>query len=642
MAGEVTLPLPMNGNASTTTEPWGRREWGIVAVLAALVAIVYAQVWSHEFLNYDDPQFVFFNQAVHNADIHWALTSTQLTWLPLTWMSYMLDYRIFGLHAGGFLAVNAIYHALATCLLFAALRRMTAQIWPSAAVAALFAVHPAHVESVAWVAERKDVLSTLFAIVALLFYAKRKLPLAAVAMVLSLMAKQTYVTLPFIFLLLDYWPLRRWRRGRIAPLLIEKIPFFALTVLGSIVAFVGQQGIQSVSSTSLVPMARRFANAFVAYAKYVGEMFLPVRLAVLYPLRPVGVVPALLAAAFVIAITIAVFIVRKRAPYLLVGWLWFLGALVPVLGLVQIGGQAMADRYTYFAYIGLSIAVAWGAMALPVERKTLAGIAAAVVAIFAAMAWRQTSYWKNNDTLFSHAIAVTGENAIAEFSLGQYLQISDPPRALTHLQKAIDLGKGWADQGNNPLYGWFTQSHVAASTALLMEVRNMPPGPERTAKLNESIAHARRAMEIDPNVAQAPGNIALAEKVLATDAKAPQAAQAAPTTTAPPTASPTPPPDVMARIGALLEKGTALSQAGRYEEAVTEFRKAVDLAPKAAGVHIYLALGLLQAQHRDEAIAQLRAAKALDPIAANDILTRALHMQPAPNNLDMLIAQFGQ
>src|SRR4051794_10827402 len=426
MAGEGTLPPPMarksfeTDSLSPAPPRWGTVEWSIVAALVALTAAVFAQVWTHEFLNYDDPQFVFFNKAVHEGDLHWALTSTQLTWLPLTWMSYMLDYRIFGLRAGGYLVVNAILHALSAGLLFAALRRMTSEIWPSAFVAALFAIHPAHVESVAWIAERKDVLSTLFAIVALLFYAKRNLPLAAVAMMLSLMAKQTYVTLPFIFLLLDYWPLRRIggarraplpagqgvRPNKLAPLLIEKLPFFALTVVGSIAAWAGQQGIQSVSSTSLVPMARRFANAFVAYAKYVGEMFVPVRLAVLYPLRPVGVGAALAAAAFVVAITIAVFVLRKRAPYLIVGWLWFLGALVPVLGLVQIGGQAMADRYTYFAYIGLSIAIAWGAMALPIERRTLAGIAAAVVAIFAAMAWRQTSYWKNNDTLFSHTIAV--------------------------------------------------------------------------------------------------------------------------------------------------------------------------------------------------------------------------------------------
>jgi len=613
---------------------WGTLEWSIVGALAALVAAVFAQVATHEFLNYDDPQFVFFNQAVRDGDLHWALTSTSLTWLPLTWISYMIDFRIFGLHPGGYLIVNAIFHALSACFLFAALRRMTAAVWPSAFVAALFAIHPTHVESVAWISERKDVLSTLFAVVALLFYARRKLPLAAVAMVLSLMAKQTYVTLPFIFLLLDYWPLGRMRRGKLAPLLIEKLPFFALSILGSIAAYAGQKGIQSVSSTALIPIARRVANAFVAYAKYTGKMFLPVRLAVLYPLKPVDVAPALLAAALVVAITVAVFVLRKRAPYLLVGWLWFAGALVPVIGLVQIGGQAMADRYTYFAYIGLSIALAWGAMALPIEKRTLAGIAVAVVAVFAAMAWRQTSYWKNCDTLFTRTIAVTGGNAIAEYSLGQYLQISDPPRALLHLQRAIDLGKGWADKGNNPLYGWFTQSHVAASTALLMEVRNMPPGPVRTAKLNESIAHARRAIEIDPHVAQAPGNIALAERVLAADSKVPQQAQA------PPPSSPSlPSPAELARIGAFLDRGTSLSQAGRYEEAVAEFRKAVAVAPRAAGVHVYLALGLLQAKQRDEAVAQLHTAKMLDPVAANDILTRALHMQPGPGSLDMLLSQ---
>ena len=242
---------------------------------------------------------------------------------------------------------------------------------------------------------------------------------------------------------------------------------------------------------------------------------------------------------------------------------------------------------------------------------------------------------------------MTGENAIAEYSLGQYLQISDPPRALLHLQRAIDLGKGWADKGNNPLYGWFTQSHVAASTALLMEARNIPPGPARTAKLNESIAHARRAIEIEPQVAQAPGNIALAERVLAADTQAPQQAQAPQQTQAPqpgtqPSPSAQPSTAELARIGAFLDKGTSLSQAGKYEEAVAEFRKAVEIAPRAAGVHVYLALGLLQAKHRDEAVAQLRTAKMLDPNAANDILTRALHMQPDPGNLDMLLMQLQQ
>jgi len=396
-------------------------------------------------------------------------------------------------------------------------------------------------------------------------------------------------------------------------------------------------------------MARRIANAFVAYARYLGKMIFPVRLAVLYPLKPVPAWAAVAAAVLFLAITAAAIVLRKRAPYLLIGWLWFVGALVPVIGLVQIGGQAIADRYTYFAYIGLSIAMAWGAMALPFSQRALAGAAATIVVIFTALAWRQTSYWKNCDTLFSHTIAITGnDNAVAEYSLGQYLQISDPPRALTHLDRAIELGKGWADKGNNPLYGWFTQSHVAASTALLMEVRNMPPGPARTAKLNESIAHARRAMEIEPNVAQAPGNIALAERVLAADTKTPQQAQAAPApapapaqTQAPAQAQPSPvSPQLAAQITSYLEKGTALSRDGKFEEAVGQFRKAEVLAPRAPETHIYLALGLLQAKHNDEAIAHLRTAKAIDARLANEILTRALHMNPDPNNIDAFIAQF--
>jgi protein O-mannosyl-transferase len=636
----------MNGNSSTTNEAWGQREWGIVAGLVALVAIVFAQVWKHEFLNYDDPQFVFFNEAVRNADFKWALTSTQLTWLPLTWISYMIDFRIFGLQPGGYAIVNVLYHAVAACFLFAALRRMTAATWPSAFVAAIFAIHPAHVESVAWISERKDVLSTLFAILAIFFYARRKIWLTAAMMALSLMAKQTYVTLPFILLLLDYWPLQRWRRAKdLGPLLIEKLPLFVLTVAGSVVAFAGQVGIQSVSSTSLIPVARRVANAFVAYAKYTGKMFLPVRLAVLYPLVPVAAWKAIAGVVFFLLVTGAAIALRKRAPYFLVGWLWFVGALVPVIGLIQIGGQAMADRYTYFAFIGLTIAVVWGAMALPLSQHALARTAAVVLVIFAAMAWRQVGYWKNCDTLFTHTIAVTGDNAIAEYSLGQYLQFSDPPRALKHLQRAIDLGKGWADKGNNPLYGWFVQSHVAASTALLMEARNLPPGAREPA-LRDAIAHARRALEIDPKVGQAPGNIALAERVLAADAKAPQQAAAAtpaPTAATPqqPQARPAPVDQQTAqKVMAALEKGTALSQQGKFEEATVEYRKAVTLAPRAPETHIYLALGLLQAKHGAEGISHLRAAKAIDAKLANDILTQALHMQPDPNNLDMFIAQF--
>ena len=638
----------MNGNTSTTTEAWGKREWGIVAGLAALVALVYAQVWKHEFLNLDDPQFVFFNQMVRDGDVRGALTSTAMSWLPLTWISYMIDFRIFGLQPGGYLIMNVIYHAAASCFLFAALRRMTAATWPSAFVAAIFAIHPAHVESVAWISERKDVLSTLFAILALFFYAPsrgaRRAPalwLTALMMVLSLMAKQTYVTLPFILLLLDFWPLQRWRRAAdLGKLLLEKVPLFALSVLGSIAAFAGQAGMRTVAPTTMVSVPLRIANALVAYPRYVVKMFLPVRLAVFYPIRPVPAALAIAAAVLVLGVTAAAFWLRKRAPYFLVGWLWFLGALVPVIGLVQIGGQAMADRYTYFAFIGLTIAAVWGAMALPLPERALARAAVVVLVIFAAMAWRQTQYWKNCDTLFSRSLAVTGENAVAEFLLGQYLQFSDPPRALTHLNRAIQLGTGWADKVNSPFYEWFPQSHVAASTALLMEARNMPPGT-REGKLREAIAHAKKAQEIAPLIGQASGNIAVAERVLAADAKAPQQAQPQ---AAPPGAAPRPPspvdPQLATQVAGHLEKGTAFSRVGKFEEAVAEYRQAVNLAPRAPETHIYLALGLLQAKHGAEGISHLRAAKAIDPKLANEILTRALHMQPDPGNLDMFIAQF--
>src|SRR5205807_4439370 len=243
---------------------WGTREWMIAALLIAITFAVFAQVASHAFLNFDDGQFVYENQHVLNRDVSWALTSTQIGWYPLTWLSHMLDVTIWGQRAGMHLLGNVLLHALSTLLLFLAMRQLTRAPWPSAFIAALFAIHPMHVESVAWVAERKDTLSTVFAMLALFFYPAKRWRVFT-AMALSIMAKQMYITLPFVLLLLDFWPLGRGVRIK------EKIPLFALTIFGAIMAIVGQRNLSALQSVEAVPLATRLSNAAVAYMRYIGK-----------------------------------------------------------------------------------------------------------------------------------------------------------------------------------------------------------------------------------------------------------------------------------------------------------------------------------------------------------------------------------
>ncbi|HJT18512.1 MAG TPA: hypothetical protein VJ853_14030, partial [Thermoanaerobaculia bacterium] len=325
-------------------------DFAIIAGLAILTLAVFGQVTTHEFLNYDDPQFVTSNPHVIGGDVGWAIASTEIGWYPLTWMSHMLDVDLWQMRAGMHLLTSVILHIISASLLFLALRRMTSETWPSAFVAAIFAIHPAHVESVAWVSERKDTLSTLFALLAIFFYATapQKRGRVFVAMALSLMAKQMYITLPFVLMLVDWWPLRRGIRIK------EKLPLFGLTIFGAIMAVVGQRNLQAVQSIEALPLTARLANAAVAYVRYIGKFFAPVNLAVIYPMEPIGAAVAAACALLVVAISAGAFMTRDKLPHVFTGWFWFAGVLVPVIGIVQIGPQAIADRYTYFAFIGLS------------------------------------------------------------------------------------------------------------------------------------------------------------------------------------------------------------------------------------------------------------------------------------------------
>jgi tetratricopeptide (TPR) repeat protein len=601
---------------------WGTREWMIAAILIALTFIVFGPVMSHAFINFDDGQSVFENQHVLNRDVSWALTSTETGWYPLTWLSHMLDVAMWGQRAGMHLLGNVVLHALSTLLLFLAMRRLTRAPWPSAFIAALFAIHPMHVESVAWVSERKDTLSTVFAMLALWLYARgpRRMLGVSIAMALSLMAKQMYITLPFVFLLLDYWPLNRLRTiDDLQQRVIEKWPLCLLTIAGAAAAVIGQRNLNAMQTS--LPFGERIASALIAYASYVRKLFVPMDMALPYPLVHPSFGAAIVALLLLAAITIAVYAARRTARYLAVGWLWFLGTLIPVIGIVAIGTQSMADRYTYFSYIGLFIAITFGAIDLAaryrIPQRALAALAAIAVIVCATVAAHQLRYWNDSETLFTHALDATNDNSVAEYLLGQTLQATKPDTAMPHLQRAIDLTlPALQTQGAKPP-DWFPQAYVAMGTALLVKARPMPDSPVRTALIRGAITNNRYALALDPKTAHATNNIAVATQMLPHN----------------------PRQDDYDRY---LDGGTKFSQEGRYDEAVSQFRLAVELFPQSVEPHIYLGLGLLQANKRSEGVAQLRAAQTISPTEANDFLTNALHMPVNPRNLDAFIAQAAQ
>lgn len=435
----------------------------LAAALALLILLAFLPVLGNGFVNLDDGHYVTRNfwvrKGLTRGGLAWIWTANVANnWHPLTVLSHMLDCQIFGLVPAGHHLTSLFLHLANVLLLFEVLRRMTGAVWRSAAVAALFGVHPLHVESVAWVAERKDVLSAFFWILAMGAYARYALRpslgrylLVALAMALGLMAKPMVVTLPFVLLLLDVWPLGRlrfepgWGR-RLARLAVEKLPLLGLSAAASLVTL--QYQTTSLVDLEVVPWKLRLANAAVSYAAYLGKLLLPRNLAVFYPL-PLEI-PAWKAAgaAALIAVLTALAVWRARkAPWLLVGWLWFLGTLVPVIGLVQVGRQAMADRYTYLPSIGLFLAACWGLAELAGDRAGRRAVlaAASVMAILAlAAATRaQVRHWSDSVALFQHALEVTEDNYVAHIGLAKALATErDWAGAAEHYRAALALRPG--------------------------------------------------------------------------------------------------------------------------------------------------------------------------------------------------------
>jgi len=461
--------------------------------LLLLVAATFAPMLSHQWLAYDDDLYVTANPSValgwSSEGITWAFTTLHgANWFPLTWLSWMLDYAIHGPEAGAFLATNLVLHAAATVVLFLALRRMTGEVGPSAFVAAVFGVHPLHVESVAWVAARKDPLSGLFFACVLLVWAGCKgrnasggrIAVAAVLLLLGLLAKQTLVTLPFVLLLLDAWPLRRlepaagggtvlgFDAAALRRAVVEKWPLFALVAAFSAVAVVAQRSAGAVAKLGDLSLGERLSNAVVAAATYVELAFWPRGLAVFYP-HPGGSLAAWkvgVALAALSALTLLCLRAWQRVPALAVGWLWFLGTLAPVIGIVQVGSQARADRYTYLPLVGLAIAVAWGVPeaarawlpAQRVRRRVLlvAGLGATAALALASVA--QLRHWRDTATLMRRALAVTEDNHIAHAYLGvALLQEGRVEDAVLHWRESAQLRPDFLTVLNN--LAWLLATH---------------------------------------------------------------------------------------------------------------------------------------------------------------------------------------
>ncbi|MFC1477940.1 tetratricopeptide repeat protein [Candidatus Margulisiibacteriota bacterium] len=537
----------------------------ICVFLIIATLLVYGQVLTHEFINFDDDRYIAENRHVQKGltleNIKWAFTTFHASnWHPVTWLSHMTDIQLYGLNPAGHHFTNLLLHILNTLLLFFLLSRMTGSIWRSGMVAALFALHPLHVESVAWAAERKDVLSTFFMFLTIWAYVKytgtkglrdkgtegdvSRNPwyIASLALfALGLMSKPMLVTLPFVLLLLDYWPLNRIRNSDfgfrnsiphsafriphyLSPFLKEKIPFLVLAAASGIVTFIAQQKGGAVGSMEYYSFILRMANALVAYAGYLIKMFWPFNLAVFYP-HP-GISPLWQIAGSIILLSgISVFIFRNRGkmPYLVFGWLWYLLILIPVAGLVQVGSQAIADRYTYIPLIGIFIMIAW---AVPDMLKgwryrgQAAGIAAGLlIPVLMICSWVQAGYWQNSIVLFKHALAVTTDNGLACYNLGAALSDrGQTEQAIGYFRQALqinpdddiayhNLGVALIKQGKLERAIDYLRRSIQINPDYYKTYYNLALALDKQGNLEAAVKHYRRAIQLKPDYTKAYTNL---------------------------------------------------------------------------------------------------------------------------------------
>jgi tetratricopeptide (TPR) repeat protein len=478
-------------------------------VLAAITFAVFGQTLRHEFVDFDDDEYVFGNRMVRQGltfqGIVWAFNGFHMyNWHPLTWLSHMLDCELYGLHPGGHHLTNVLLHTATVIALFLVLRQMTGALWRSAFVAAVFAVHPLRVESVAWVAERKDVLSGLFCMLtigAFVRYARRPWSLARYGLVvllfaMGLMCKPMLVTLPLVLLLLDFWPLQRAVAAR--RLVMEKLPLLAISAAFCATTLLAQTN--AIHSGGSFSVAYRLGNALVACMVYLGQMVWPTGLAVLYP-YPRGGLPRwelMLAGTLLAGLSAVAVWQRRTRPWLLIGWVWYLVMLLPVAGLIQVGEQPHADRYTYLPQIGIYVAVTWLVAEWRVSCAVLGGLMAGVLVALAVCAWKQTAYWQNSETLWTHTLACTTDNDLAHINLGTvFYQEGRVDEAITHYQMALQIIP------NNALV------HVNRTKALLQSLHfNLANALWKKGRVEEAIAQYQTALQIEPSDLEAQNDLA--------------------------------------------------------------------------------------------------------------------------------------
>jgi tetratricopeptide (TPR) repeat protein len=607
--------------------------WLLAVLLALLTLALYWPATGHDFVGYDDGLYVLENAHVTSGltweNVQWDFEHPEAgNWHPLTMLSHAADVQLFGVKPWGHHLSSVVLHALNTALVFLLLWSLTGATWRSVLVAALFGWHPLHVESVAWVAERKDVLSGFFGLLALISYTRYarqrsrgegQRPAAPGApapdsrrsaldysftllfLTLGLLSKPMLVTWPFVMLLLDYWPLGRFKPGRVWGLVIEKIPFFVLAVAASVVTFEVQKHTGAVVALQHMPPGARVGNALISYCRYLGKLFWPTNLSVFYP-RP-GEWPfgeVLLAGGLLLGISWLLFVARRRFPWLLMGWLWFVGTLVPVIGLVQVGDQSMADRYAYLPSLGVLILVVWGAYELtrrwPHQFTALSVAGGAAIVCCVGLSWEQLGYWQNSETLFRHALAVTEDNHIAHNGLGDvFVKEGQTDEAIRQYQEAIRITPDHAEAHNNLGNALAKKGQTAEAIRQFQEAIRLKPddalgycnlgavlaGEGRT---DEAIRQYQEAIRLEPEYADAHSNL-----------------------------------------------GTALAKKGQSDEAIRQYQEAIRLKPDFADAHYNLGNALLDRGQTDEAIRQYQEAIRLKPDHAE-----------AHNNLGNALAKAGQ
>ena len=702
-------PAPVRAPAPGTARP--RIPVWLPAVLLALVTIaLYWPATSHDFVNYDDDLVVTSNVHVQNgltpANIKWAfLNPMNNIWHPLTVLSHMLDCQLYGLNPWGHHLTSVLLHALNAALVFVLLQKLTGAIWRSLLVAALFGLHPLHVESVAWVAERKDVLSTCFGLLTLIFYARyaqkrssaeRRASNAVTAvsaldsrlssldycialffLALGLMSKPMLVTWPFVMLLLDFWPLGRLRTSdfgfrtfrSLSSLLLEKIPFFALAALASIVTFVVQKQTGALVAVVKLPLGARVGNALVSYCRYLGKLFWPADLAVYYP-HP-GYWPlaeVLLAGLLLFVISMLFFVKRRQYPFLLMGWLWFVGTLVPVIQLVQTGSHAMADRYAYIPSLGILILAIWGACELArrwrYSKMALSVMGCAAIVLCLGLTRQQLGYWQDTETLFRHALEVTDKNFIAHNSLGVTLdKKGQVEEAIRQFQAAIRLKPDYPNAHNNLGVALGRKGQTDDAISQYQEAIRLKPdyaefyynlgaALDKKGQVEEAINQFQAAVRLKPDYAEAHNNLGVALGRKGQSGEAISQFQAA-IRLKPDYA------DAYNNLGcalaaqgrfdeaignyrkatrinanssdALDNLGVALAAQGRFDEAIENYYKAIQIDSNRPETFFHLGTTLGQLGRNREAVAQYREALRLNP-----------NLSGALNNLGVALAAQGQ